>query len=144
VTGYVYRPERADPLTPPIGFGVFRAFGEFGFELWLAAIASGWRGRGHGRTLLRGLLATPAGRLAFVARVKPESGGRGAMANLLGDLGYDVCRETPSTLWFVRADAPESVSARVFGAGATGGCGLEQDPERSVRLRTPSRAGVRR
>jgi ribosomal protein S18 acetylase RimI-like enzyme len=131
VSGYVYRPQGVDSLASPVGFGLFRAFGEFGFELWLTALAPEWRGSGHGRSLLGALLATPAGRLAFVTRVQAESRSRAAMERLLCELGYEICRETPSTLWFVRADAPQSLRSRVLTAVAS---------PRDTQL--PSRAGA--
>jgi GNAT superfamily N-acetyltransferase len=119
VCGYVYRPERTEPLTSPLGFGLFRAFGDFGFELWLTAIAPEWRGNGHGRKLLQALLATPAGRLAFIARVRPESRDCTAMERLLVAHGYANCRDTAATRWFMRGDAPECVRMRLLTAHPT-------------------------
>src|SRR5262245_203546 len=79
VSGYVYWPDKSGNLVEPIGFGLFRGFGDFGYELWLTAVASARRGGGHGRALLNSLLATPAGRLAFVARVQTGNGSNAAM-----------------------------------------------------------------
>ena len=59
--GYVYAPDDGD-RRQPIGFGLFKSMGDLGYELWLTGMDPQWRGRGHGRAMITGLLATPAGR----------------------------------------------------------------------------------
>jgi GNAT superfamily N-acetyltransferase len=113
VAGYVYWPDDHDAQHEPVGFGLFRALDAFGFEFWLTAVGRRWRGNGYGRALLRSLLETPAGRLAFVVRVRIESAGRSAMEHLLSEHGFVALRECGATRWFVRADAPEDLRGAI-------------------------------
>jgi len=118
VPGYVYWPEDRNDLSQPVGFGLFRAFADLGYELWLTGVASAWRHAGHGRALLRALLATPAGRLAWVVRVQHRSESSAAMSRLLGDHGYAPARETETTHYFLRNDAPDALRERIREAQA--------------------------
>ena len=110
--GYVYWPADGD-REHPIGFGLFKSMGDLGYELWLTGVDPQWRGRGHGRAMLSALLATPAGQLAHVVRVKQGGAGSAAMQHLLESLGFAATRDTTSTRWFVRAGAPPEVAARI-------------------------------
>jgi ribosomal protein S18 acetylase RimI-like enzyme len=113
--GYVYWPADGD-REHPIGFGLFKSMGDLGYELWLTGVDPDSRGRGHGRTMLSALLATPAGQLAHVVRVKRGGTGSDAMQHLLESLGFAATRDTASTRWFVRAGAPEEVATRIRAA----------------------------
>ena len=116
VPGYVYWPEARDEFSRPVGFGLFRAFADTGYELWLTGVAATWRGAGHGRSMLSALLATPAGRMAWVVRVQQPSGSGAVMERLLAEHAYAPVRETPSTRWFLRADAPATLRERIVEA----------------------------
>lgn len=113
VPGYVYWPDDRTEFSQPVGFGLFRAFADTGYELWLTGVASTRRRTGHGRAMLAALLATPAGRLAWLVRVQRTSESGAAMERLLADHGYAHLQDSGDTLWFVRADAPEALTARI-------------------------------
>ena len=112
--GYVYWPESRSDLSQPVGFGLFRAFGDVGYELWLTGVSSEWRRNGHGRAMLKALLATPAGHLAWVVRVQQKSLSGTAMERLLEEHDFAVARESETTRWYLRADAPEALRKRVI------------------------------
>jgi len=115
--GYVYWPAgRKAAEERPVGFGVFKAFVDFGYELWLTGVESAWRGAGHGRTLVSSLLATPAGRLAWTVRVQRAGPSAAVMTHLLAEHGYAVARESRTQTWFLRADAPPALVERMRGA----------------------------
>jgi GNAT superfamily N-acetyltransferase len=106
-SGYMYWPSEEDvDGARPVGFGLFKAFGEFGYELWLTAVDPTWRGNGHGRRLLSALLATPAGQRTWIVRVQRGNDSAAAMEHLLALNRFVPARDTPSTRWFVRDDAP--------------------------------------
>jgi GNAT superfamily N-acetyltransferase len=105
VPGYVYHPDRGGGATHPIGFGLFKAIA-IGYELWLTGVDPAWRGHGHGRAMLGALLATPAGRRAFVVKVQRFGRDSAAMAHLLAAYKYSQSNETVHHSWYVRADAP--------------------------------------
>ena len=105
-SGYVYWPADGNEGTRPAGFGLFKAFGLFGFELWLTALDPAWRGTGHGHRLLSALFDTPAGRRAWVVRVQRGNNSGAAMEHLLALNRFVPVRATPSMRWLVRADAP--------------------------------------
>lgn len=111
--GYVYWPNDRRAEQPPIGFGLFKAFADFGYELWLTGVDTAWRGNGHGRAMIASLLATPAGRLAWTVRVQRSGASKAIMTHLLSDHGYAVARESRSQLWFLRADAPTALVERM-------------------------------
>jgi GNAT superfamily N-acetyltransferase len=115
-SGYVYWPADDAEGARPVGFGLFKAFGEFGHELWLTAVDPTWRGNGHGRRLLSALLATPAGRRAWIVRVQRGSDSAAAMEHLLAVNRFVPARDTPSTRWFVRDDAPPLVAETIRAA----------------------------
>ncbi len=116
VPGYVYHPDRGGGASQPIGFGLFKAIPE-GFELWLTGVDPAWRGHGHGRAMLKGLLGTPAGRLAYVVRLQLFGRDSPAMAHLLGSYDYTRTSEvTHKTSWFIRGDAPPALAARILTA----------------------------
>jgi GNAT superfamily N-acetyltransferase len=116
VPGYVYHPDRGGGASQPIGFGLFKAIPE-GFELWLTGVDPAWRGNGHGRAMLRGLLATPAGRKAYVVRLQRFGKDSPVMAHLLGSFDYTLTNEmTQQTSWFIRSDAPPALAARLLAA----------------------------
>lgn len=118
VPGYVYWPDDRDEFSQPVGFGLFRAFADTGFELWLTGVSAAWRGNGHGRRMLAALFGTPAGRLTWVVRVLQASGSVVRMERMLAEHHYAPVRETASTRWFLRADAPEALRERISASRA--------------------------
>jgi hypothetical protein len=50
-SGYMYCPDRTGDRSHPIGFGLFKALANFGYELWLTGVDRAWRGHGHGRAM---------------------------------------------------------------------------------------------
>ena len=111
VAGYVYSARGGDP---PIGFGLFREVGAGSeFELWLTGIAAEARGVGHGRSMMRELLATPPGRLTSVVRCK-RTGVHGKVAlKLFREFGFALCRTTPSVVWLVTSSASPELLRRI-------------------------------
>ena len=114
--GYVYWPGERRAEEKPVGFGLFKAFAEFGYELWLTGVDAAWRGNGHGRAMLAALLATPAGRLAWTVRVQRLGASSPVMTRLLAEQGYDIVRESRAQSWFLRKDAPPALVERMKGA----------------------------
>jgi ribosomal protein S18 acetylase RimI-like enzyme len=110
--GYVYAPDDGD-REKPIGFGLFKSMGDLGYELWLTGVDPQWRGRGHGRAMITALLATPAGQMAHVVRVKRGGPSGNVMQRLLETLGFTATRDTTFARWFVRDDAPPAVAERI-------------------------------
>jgi ribosomal protein S18 acetylase RimI-like enzyme len=110
VPGYVYWPEDRNDLSQPVGFG------DLGYELWLTSVSSEWRRNGHGRAMLKALLATPAGHLAWVVCVQRKSSGGTAMERLLEEHTFARARESETTRWYLRADTPEALRKRVIEA----------------------------
>ncbi|HEY1326495.1 MAG TPA: hypothetical protein VGI14_06120 [Casimicrobiaceae bacterium] len=111
--GFVYWPVDRRAGQPPIGFGLFKAFAEFGYELWLTGVDAAWRGSGHGRAMIAALLATPAGRLAWTVRVQRAGASKEAMTRILSEHDYAVARESRDQLWFLRGDAPTALVERM-------------------------------
>jgi ribosomal protein S18 acetylase RimI-like enzyme len=114
--GYVYWPGERKAEERPVGFGLFKAFADFGYELWLTGVDTAWRGNGHGRAMLASLLATPAGRLAWTVRVQQFGAFTPVMKRLLAEQGYEVARESKTQAWFLRNDAPQALVDRMRGA----------------------------
>jgi len=114
--GYVYWPDDRRAEDRPVGFGVFKAFAEFGYELWLTGVDSQWRGAGHGRRMLAALLSTPAGHLAWTVRVQSSGLSSAIMSHLLGEHGYAIARQGRTQAWFLRHDAPAALVERMRGA----------------------------
>ena len=112
VPGYVYLPDRAGAVNHPIGFGLFKAT-DFGFELWLTGVDSGWRGHGHGRAMIAALLATPPGKKAYVVRVHRFGHDSAAMAHLLAKYDYVLVQKTQNHAWYLRIDAPPELGRRM-------------------------------
>jgi hypothetical protein len=106
VPGYVYWADETAGSAPPIGFGLFRAIPQGGYELWLAGLESAVRGRGHGRAMLKALFDTPTGRKTRFMRVRREGAYASAVARLLAEHGFTATRETAKETWFVRAAPP--------------------------------------
>jgi GNAT superfamily N-acetyltransferase len=119
VPGYVYHPDRGGAVSQPIGFGLFKAIPE-GFELWLTGVDPAWRGHGHGRAMLGALLATPAGRKAYVVRLQRFGRDSPAMAHLLAAFDYTQTGNGTAQLtqWFLRDDAPAGLATRITAEGA--------------------------
>lgn len=115
-SGYMYCPDRTGDRSRPIGFGLFKALSNIGYELWLTGLDRAWRGQGHGRAMLSAMLATPAGQQAFIVRVDPAGTSGSTMQHLLEALNFNAVRDTSELRWFVRADAPADVAARVRSA----------------------------
>jgi ribosomal protein S18 acetylase RimI-like enzyme len=115
-SGYIYWPDDDGDRARPVGFGLFKALGLPGYELWLAGLDTHARGRGHGRAMLCALLGTPTGRMAYVVRVNRHGRGGAAMLHLLESLGFRIERETPEQTWLVRSDAHPALAARIRGA----------------------------
>ena len=115
VPGYVFWPDDRHGGMPPVGFGLFRAL-EGGYELWLAGLEFAQRGGGHGRALLASLMATPPGQKTYIVRIQRTSRYVHAVTHLLDSLGFDTVGETARLRWFVRRDAPISLSARIRAA----------------------------
>jgi hypothetical protein len=114
--GYVYWPGERKADEHPVGFGLFKAFAEFGYELWLTGVDNAWRGNGHGRAMLASLLNTPAGRLAWTVRVQRLGASSPVMTRLLAEQQYDIARESRTQMWFLRKDAPAALVERMRGA----------------------------
>src|SRR2546425_4204568 len=68
VPGYVFWPDDRNSSMAPVGFGLFRAL-EGGYELWLAALEFGRRGRGYGQRRLAPPFATSQGKPALAGGV---------------------------------------------------------------------------
>jgi ribosomal protein S18 acetylase RimI-like enzyme len=116
VAGYVYAPRAGEP---PVGFGLFKDLGPPGFELWLTGIAREARGLGHGRAMLRELIATPPGRLTMLIRCVRESPQCDVATRLFGELGFLPRRTTPSMVWLVSATAAPDLADRIVSLPAT-------------------------
>ena len=114
--GYVYWPDGQRDDEHPVGFGVFKGFADFGFELWMTGIDSAARGAGHGRRMLAALLGTPAGKLAWTVRVQRDSASSAIMTHLLAAHGYAVARQGQTQAWFLRQDAPAALVERMRAA----------------------------
>jgi ribosomal protein S18 acetylase RimI-like enzyme len=112
-SGYMYCPDRTGDRSNPIGFGLFKALSNLGYELWLTGVDRAWRGQGHGRAMLSAMLATPAGQRAYVVRVDTTGACGATMQHLLEALDFTAIRDTGDLRWFVREDAPADVAARV-------------------------------
>ena len=80
--------------------------GDLGYELWLTGVASAWRHAGHGRALLRALLATPAGRLAWIVRVQHRSE---SSAAIVPSMDASSARAASSREVFLESDALDTV-----------------------------------
>jgi GNAT superfamily N-acetyltransferase len=114
--GYVYWPDGQRDEDRPVGFGIFKAFAQFGFELWLTGVDAASRGTGHGRRMLGSLLATPAGKLAWTVRVQRSGASSAIMTHLLAQHGYAVARQGQTQAWFLRHDAPAALVERMRAA----------------------------
>ena len=112
-SGYMYCPDGTGDRSRPIGFGLFKALSNIGFELWLTGLDRAWRGQGHGRGMLSAMLATPAGQQAFVVRVDRTGASGATMQHLLESLDFTAVRDTSDLRWFVRGNAPADIAARV-------------------------------
>jgi ribosomal protein S18 acetylase RimI-like enzyme len=112
-SGYIYCPDGTGSRSQPIGFGLFKALANIGYELWLTGVDRAWRGQGHGRAMLSAMLATPAGQHAYVVRVDPTGACGATMQHLLESLRFTAVRDAASLRWFVRDDAPTEVATRV-------------------------------
>jgi ribosomal protein S18 acetylase RimI-like enzyme len=110
VAGYVYTPREGEPWA---GFGLFKDLGMPGFELWLTGIAREARGQGHGRAMLRELIATPPGQLTSLVRCARQSTSCDVAMKLFGELGFVPRRTTASTLWLVSSKVAPDLAERI-------------------------------
>ena len=110
VAGYVYTPREGESS---VGFGLFKDLGVPGFELWLTGIAREARGQGHGRAMLRELIATPPGQLTSLIRCARKSASCDVATRLFGELGFAPRRTTASTLWLVSAKVAPDLAERI-------------------------------
>jgi len=115
--GYVYSAANARGVSAstPVGFSLMRSLGTLGFELWLVAVDRPWRGRGHGTAMIREVLATPAGALAYVARLNDAGRCSRVIRDILCGAGYCVSRTGRGVQWLVRRDAPDVILRAVRG-----------------------------
>jgi hypothetical protein len=113
VPGYVYWPDGKHTGTAPVGFGLFRAIGAVGYELWLAGLDFGTRGGGHGRALLAALFATPPGQKTYVVRVQRGSRYVDAMQHVLADFGFVPVGDTARLRWFLRTGTPAELASQI-------------------------------
>ncbi len=105
--GYVYANDPADPL----GFALFKALSPEFFELWLTAVDPARRRLGIGAAMTRAVLATPPGRVAWIARVNKAGDYAPAMDRLLCAVGYTRERQGEELTWYVHKRAPEACGA---------------------------------
>ena len=110
VAGYVYTAREDEPW---VGFGLFKDLGPPGFELWLTGIAREARRRGHGRAMLRELMATPPGQLTSLVRCARSGVSCDVATKLFGELGFVPRRTTASTLWLVSAKVAPDLAERI-------------------------------
>lgn len=115
-SGYLYCPDRAGDRSNPIGFGLFKSLPNLGYELWLTGVDRAWRGLGHGRAMLSAMLATPAGKRAYVVRVDQTGTSGATMQHLLETLDFTHVRQTGDLRWYVRTDAPADIATRIRSA----------------------------
>lgn len=108
VPGYVYWADGDEATSPPVGFCLFRSVPAGGYELWLAGLDNAMRGPGLGRTMLKALLDTPAGRDTRFMRVRRDGAYADAIARLLEEHGFTSTRESRHETWFVRV-APHAL-----------------------------------
>ena len=113
VPGYVYWPDGKHSGTAPVGFGLFRALGSGGYELWLASLDHGTRGGGHGRALLAALFATSPGQNTWIVRAQRTSRYANALHHLLADFGFKPVGDTARLRWFLHADTPAELASQV-------------------------------
>ncbi|HTQ01741.1 MAG TPA: hypothetical protein VMN56_20655 [Casimicrobiaceae bacterium] len=115
--GYVYSAAnaRGASASTPVGFALMKSLGTLGFELWLVAVDRPWRGCGHGTAMIREVLATPAGALAYVARLNDAGRCSHVILDILCGAGYAVARTGGGVQWLVRRDAPDMILRAVCG-----------------------------
>lgn len=113
VAGYVYY---AEDGASPLGFGLFKALGAGGFELWLTGVAAKARAQGHGHRMLGELFATPAGQMACLIRCNRKGRSVEAALHLFRSFGFAPCRTTPAVYWLVNANAPPELVAQISNA----------------------------
>jgi GNAT superfamily N-acetyltransferase len=113
VPGYVYWPDGKNTGTAPVGFGLFRAMGAGGYELWLAGLDFGARGGGNGRALLAALFATAPGQKTYVVRVQRDSRYVNAIQHVLADFGFRPIGDTKRLRWFLHTDTPAELASRI-------------------------------
>jgi len=104
---YLYRPEGI-PTEKPIGFGIFKAL-TTGYQLWLAGLATAWRGQGYGRAMITALLNSPHGKQTYLIRLLAGGTDNEPMGHLLESLGYKLAQKTSQHLSYVRNDTPDDL-----------------------------------
>jgi ribosomal protein S18 acetylase RimI-like enzyme len=83
----------------PIGFFAIRGAGLLGYELWLAALHSAYRGRGLGKQMVREVFASPIGEKIVVAQCDLRASGARRMAAILGQMGFRSARRGDASEW---------------------------------------------
>ena len=112
VPGYVFWSDDRHSGNPPVGFGLFRGL-QGGYELWLAGLELGFRGDGHGRTLIDALFATPHGKRTWIVRIPRDSRYRAAVHHLLLPHGFSAAGDTKHLCWFIRENTPSVLKSKV-------------------------------
>ena len=113
VPGYVFWPDNRSNASPPVGFGIFRALENGGYELWLAGLDHALRGGGQGKAMLSALFATPHGKTTHVVRVQRDSKYVQRLQQILDEAGYEMAGDTLRLRWFVHRNAPAALATRV-------------------------------
>jgi len=116
IHGYVF--ESGDASAQPLAFAILKELPGDLCELWLAAVAPDARRHGVGTAMLRAILATPAGRRMYVARINNASVHADAMALMLNSVGFACARTGGEVDWYVHENAPPSLMAFIRAAPA--------------------------
>ena len=95
----------------PLGFFAVRGAGNFGYELWLAAIQPEYRSRGLGKQMMSEILATPVGRQIMVVQCDLLAIGARRLARIRCQAGFQSARRGSSCEWLANPGLPPSALA---------------------------------